>query len=131
MARAAAMAQLPYRRLQVWQRAFALALEVVEHAESADGLANRYYFRDQLCRSAMSVPANIAEGNGRGRPLDYASFIDRARGSLFELDTWLLAALEREYPPSETHESFAGEIQELSAMLLSLRNTLRKQAATG
>jgi four helix bundle protein len=120
--------QLPYRRLSVWQRAFSLATDVLEFAESSEELTRRYYFRDQLCRSAMSVPANIAEGNGRGRPLDYASFIDRARGSLFELDTWLYAAVDRSYLSEARYGTYESEIVELSAMMLALRNSLRQQA---
>ena len=70
-------------------------MEVVDVAE-AGPLSKRFYFRDQMCDAAMSVPANIAEGNGRSTPLDYASFLDRSRGSLFELDAWLQGAREKD-----------------------------------
>ena len=78
-----------------------------------------------MCDAAMSVPANIAEGNGRSTPLDYASFIDRSRGSLFELDTWLFAAAGRGWLPEGLHETFEDEIEQLSAMLLRLATNLR------
>lgn len=122
------MADLPYRRLEVWRKAYGIALEVLELAEG-EGLARRFYFRDQMCSAAMSVPANIAEGNGRSTPLDYASFLDRARGSLFELDTWLCAAGERAYIAPEAARSLALRIQELSAMLRSLATQLRNKPA--
>ncbi len=111
------------------QRPFALAAEILEFAEITDGLNGRYYFRDRLCRCAMSVPANIAEGNGRGRPQDYASFVGRARGSLFELDTWLLAEVNRCHLGDADYHRLASEVQELSAMLLALRNSLRRKAS--
>ncbi len=80
-----------------------------------------------MCDAAMSVPANIAEGNGRSTPLDYASFLDRSRGSLFELDTWLYAAGGRGWLPKDLQESFEDEIEQLSAMLLRMASTLRSR----
>ncbi|MCL4232836.1 MAG: four helix bundle protein [Dehalococcoidia bacterium] len=120
------MSELPYRRLEVWQKAMALAMEVLDLAET-EGLARRFYFRDQMCAAAMSVPANIAEGNGRSTPLDYAAFLDRARGSLFELDTWLLAAGQRSYVTADAAAAFSPRIEELSAMLRSLAIQLRRK----
>ncbi len=73
----------------------------------------------------MSVPANIAEGNGRSTPLDYASFLDRAHGSRCELDTWLLAAQHKRWISEETYERWASEIVELSPMLHALARRIR------
>jgi four helix bundle protein len=117
-----------YRELIVWQRAFELALEVLELGESAP-FSRRFYFRDQMCDAAMSIPANIAEGNGRSTPLDYASFIDRARGSTLELDTWLLAAARRGYLDASLHERLEATIDEVSRMLYSLARQLRTKPA--
>lgn len=120
------MSTLPYRRLVVWQRSQRLADQVLNLAETKPFLRN-WYFRNQMCDAAMSVPANIAEGNGRSTPLDYASFLDRSRGSLFELDTWLVTAAGRGWIPPDLQASFEDEIQQLSAMLLTMATTLRKQ----
>ena len=121
------MAKLPYRNLEAWQIAHALAMDVLDLAERP-ALARRFYFRDQLCSAAMSIPANIAEGRGRSRPLDYASFVDRARASLFELDTWLYTAARRGYCTEQEYETFAATIERLSAMLLGLIEYLRSLA---
>ena len=82
-----------------------------------------------MCDAAGSVAANIAEGNGRSTPLDYAAFVDRARGSLFELDTWLLLACRRGWVDAETQSEIEREIEQISLMLLSLANRLRKNAS--
>jgi four helix bundle protein len=118
------MRWLPYRKLIVWQRSFDLAMEIIDVAEEGP-LSKRFYFRDLMCDAAMSVPANIAEGNGRSTPLDYASFIDRAQGSLCELDTWLLGAARKGWIGPAQYDRWAAEILELSPMLHSLARRLR------
>jgi four helix bundle protein len=85
----------------------------------------------QLTRAAWSIQANIAEDQGRGTALDFASFIDRARGSLFETDSWLLAAKEMGCLSPSAQAGFAAELLELNAMLRSLRNRLREQQLPG
>lgn len=118
--------ELPYRRLEVWQRAQDLAEAVLELAEGP-GFRAYGYFRHQMCDAAMSVPANIAEGNGRSTPLDYAAFLDRARGSLFELDTWLDMASRRGFARPETILQLRRETAELSAMVRALALAIRRQ----
>jgi four helix bundle protein len=118
------MSKLPYRNLVVWQRSQRLADQVLTLAET-NAFARHSYFRQQMCDAAMSVPANIAEGNGRSTPFDYASFLDRARGSLFELDTWLFTAAGRGWVAPELQQSWEDEIEQLSAMLLKMAATLR------
>jgi len=123
------MERLPYRELLIWQKAHALALAVLDLAETAP-IARRFYFRDQLCSSAMSVAANIAEGDGRGTDFDFAGFLDRARGSLFELDTWLYTAVVKRYIDENRHGVLDGQVRELNAMLFSFRETLRRGGNT-
>jgi four helix bundle protein len=115
---------LPYRQLEVWRRSQDLALELM--AESKRGDWDRF-LRDQVCRSAFSVPANIAEGNGRSTPNDYAAFVDRARGSLYELDSWLGACQRLGLLSLEHYGTASREVEELSAMLLVLVRRLRSK----
>lgn len=119
------MGHLPYRKLIVWQRAVALADRILEISEGP-GFERRWSFQRQMCDAAGSVPANIAEGNGRSTPLDYAAFVDRARGSLFELDTWVLLAHRRGWVDSAVQSELEREIETISLMLLSLANRLRQ-----
>lgn len=80
-----------YRDLIVWQHGIDLAERVY--------MLTRGYPRDELFgltsqtrRAAVSIPANIAEGYGRGTQAAYANFLRIARGSLRELETHLILA---------------------------------------
>src|SRR5689334_15063728 len=80
-----------YRELTAWQ--VAMELVVVAH-RVADSLptTQRFALADQIRRSAISIPANIAEGYGRLHRGDYVRHLSIARGSACELETHLEVA---------------------------------------
>ena len=79
-----------FRDLIVWQQAMEVT-ELVYVFASKLPSDERYGLISQMCRAAVSVPSNIAEGWGRGSSSDrqLLSFLRIARGSLFELETQL------------------------------------------
>jgi four helix bundle protein len=119
-----AVEELPYRRLAGWQKSYALAIKVMELAEEPQ-FTGRTDLARQMTRAAMSVPAIVAVGDGRGTRLDFASFLDRARGSLFELDNWLLACRDRGLLPDDRHSALQRDLLEVNAVLWSLRKSQR------
>jgi four helix bundle protein len=82
-----------YRDLKVWESAMQLATECISVA-GALARQRRYSLADQIERAAISVPSNLAEGNGRRGRADYLRHLSIANGSLFELETQL-ALVER------------------------------------
>jgi four helix bundle protein len=75
----------------------------------------------QLRRAAVSVPSNIAEGNGRQRRRDYVRFLLIARGSLQEIETQLLIARDLGYVPAhviEHADQLTGEVGRMLAGLI-------------
>ena len=52
---------------------------------------------NQICRAALSVPSNIAEGNGRVHRREYAHHVAIARGSLLEVESILYVAIRCEH----------------------------------
>jgi len=80
-----------YRDLEVWRLAMDLA-EAVSRLVHDFPKAEEYRLTSQLVRSAISVPANFAEGNARASPRDHARFVAIARGSLAETETFLMLA---------------------------------------
>ena len=87
--------------------------------------SERYRITDQLLRAAASVPANIAEGHGRGTRKDYAHFVAIARGSLAETETFLLLAVEVGLVTSADIRPAADLLDEVERMINSLLTRLR------
>lgn len=77
-----------YRKLIVWQKSMEF-VNVVYRLMKHFPKDERFRLCDQLSRAVVSIPSNIAEGNGRGSKKDYAHFLTIARGSLYETMTQL------------------------------------------
>lgn len=74
--------------LEVWKAAMALAKDVYE-ASAVFPQDERFGLTSQVRRAAVSVPSNIAEGQGRRTKGEFLQFLGNARGSLYELRTQL------------------------------------------
>ena len=99
-------------KLEIWQE----AMERVKTVYALTKIWPRdelYGLTSQARRAAVSIPANLAEGLGRGTPREIARFAQIALGSLYELDTLLHLSAELEYSPQDV-------IAELRADLTSL-----------
>jgi four helix bundle protein len=116
------------RDLIVWQRAMELAEESVL---LADGLAvgKLRGLRDQIQRSAASIPANIAEGNGRQRLGDYLRYLSMANGSLMDLQTHLELAARLHLVTEPQLAKARGLSEEVSKMLRALIRALERRRA--
>jgi four helix bundle protein len=112
-----------YRDLVVWKKGMALAASVYRLTRLLPK-HEEYRISGQMIRSATSVPANIAEGHGRGTRRDYAHFVSIAKGSLAELETFLLLVAELDLAPAETTESVLAQAEEVGRMLTALRGRL-------
>lgn len=92
-----------YRDLVAWQVAFQLGLEVYKSTLSFPK-HEIYGLTSQLRRTAVSVSANIAEGYERRGVVDYARFLDIARGSIGEVETLMLFAIELGYLEKDEYD---------------------------
>lgn len=112
-----------HRDLTVWRKAMDVARDVYR---MTDGLPKKEEYRmtAQLIRAAISIPANIAEGNARGTRKDYANFVSIARGSAAELETLLLLTLEAELAPASRVNDLLARVEEVGRMLTGLRRSL-------
>ena len=80
-----------FRTLTVWQRSHELTLDVYGHTR-AFPKEELFGLTSQIRRACASIPANIAEGCGRGSDGDFQRFLQIAFGSANELDYHLLLA---------------------------------------
>lgn len=78
----------------------------------------------QMRRSAVSIPSNIAEGQGRGTDAAFRIFLRQARGSLFELETQAELAGSLGYLSPEVSARLVQQCEEVARMLNGLLNTL-------
>ncbi len=112
---------MDFERLEVWKRSARLSAELYRHfADSRD-----FGFKDQITRSGLSVPSNIAEGMTRPSIKDRTKFLYIAKGSCAELRTQLYIGMEIDYLNREKGYQWVAETKEIAAMLTGL---IRKQS---
>ena len=113
-----------FRRLGVWEKSHQLTLDI--YRATADFPSDETFgLRSQLRRAAASVPANIAEGCGRGTDGDFARFLQVAMGSATELEYHLILAKDLRYILEETHTLLTDKVIEVKKMLSTLIKKLR------
>ena len=108
-----------FRRLTVWEKAHALALEIYR-ATAKFPREELYGLTSQMRRCSSSVGANIAEGCGRTGDGDFHRFLDIASGSLFELEYFLLLSRDLALLLPTDCESLTNPTREVQRMLASL-----------
>ena len=87
-----------------------------------------YGLTSQMRRSAVSIPANIAEGNGRRSTREYLRFLTIANGSLRELETYWDLTVELEYFTTEQVAESRSMGEEIGKMLTGLSRSLRERS---
>ena len=80
-----------YKELLVWQKAIDLVWLVYQATQSFPP-EEMYGLKSQLRRAAVSVPSNIAEGQGRNSTGEFRQFLGNAKGSLLEVETQVIIA---------------------------------------
>lgn len=83
----------------------------------------KFGLKNQMDRSSVSIPSNIAEGSSRTSK-SFSHFIDVALGSSFELHTQVLLANHRKYISDEVTADVEAKIEEFQRMTMGFQNTL-------
>ncbi len=117
-----------YRRLVVWQRAHELVSSLFR---LTNDMRLAPWLQSQIMRAAMSVPANIVEGNARGSARDYVRFLDIAFASLSELDYFLYFLHDNDLLDDTAYESLVPLIDEIGNKLIALMRSVGKAAKEG
>ncbi len=113
-----------YEELGVWQKSVSLAIEIYKTIEPFPQM-EKFGLTGQIRRATTSVPANIAEGWGRGSTKEYIQFLLVARGSLLELETHLIIAQKLNYLKEEQLKGLRTRTGQIGRMLNGLIHALR------
>lgn len=112
-----------YEDLVVWQKAMGLVIEAYR-ATSQFPREEMYGLTSQLRRSAVSIPSNIAEGQGRATKGEFVQFLAHARGSLYELKTQALIAKELGYLSPDCESRLISQADQVGRILNGLLRSL-------
>ncbi|CAN5811683.1 four helix bundle protein [soil metagenome] len=114
-----------HRDLIVWQKA--MDLTVLSYYLTKNFPKEEIYgLTSQIRRAASSIPANIAEGQGRRSSKEFQQFLANSRGSLLELDTHLELSFRVGYINKNQHNDLKEKISEVGRMLNGLMRSLNK-----
>src|SRR6056297_2169956 len=105
-----------FEDLDVWKESMRLAIKIYGNLANCKS----YGLKNQIQRSAVSIPSNIAEGYDRGTNKEYINFLHIAKGSCAELRTQLYIAKEVDILPKKTCNNFIDSTKKISAMLYNL-----------
>ena len=111
-----------FEDLDVWKRAMNLSANIYKELKNLKD----YGFKDQITRSGLSIPSNIAEGFERISNKESVNFLSYAKGSCGELRTQIYIGIDIEYISKEKGQEWLKEVNEISAMLSGLIKTRRK-----
>jgi len=112
-----------YKKLQVWQKAIDLAVEIYKITEKLPK-QEQYGLISQINRAVISIPSNIAEGAGRNSNKEFNNFLGYSLGSSFELDTQLTISNRLNYIDHLSFKKAEEELTTIQNMLVKLKNSL-------
>jgi four helix bundle protein len=117
-----------FRDLVVWQRSISLVRRIYE-TSSDWPKAELYGLTAQIRRAAVSIPANIAEGQGRNGRREFVHHLGIAHGSLCEVETMLIIAHQLEYITSANLAEQTESIREVGRLLHGLLRSLEPKSS--
>jgi len=113
---------LRFEDLDVWKRSTALSADIYKGLKDL----RDFGFRDQITRSGLSIPSNIAEGFERESQKEALTFLSYAKGSCGELRTQIHIGMQIGYIPSHTGKAWMDESIEIASMIKGLIRAKRR-----
>ena len=112
-----------YKDLVVWQKGIELAKLIYKVTAQFPG-EEKFGLVSQMRRAAVSIPSNIAEGQARHTTGEFIQFISHGEGSVAELETQIILAVELEFCAKNAVLSAYELLDEIRRMLNGLRRKL-------
>ncbi len=111
-----------FEDLEVWKKSCRLSVRLYKLLRDC----RDYGMKDQMLRSSISIPSNIAEGSERKSTPDFQRFVNIAQGSAAELRTLIYISREVNILSDLDANEFIQELKSISKMLQSLHSSLKK-----
>ena len=116
-----------YHELDVWKKSVDLVVDIYSATKTFPG-DEEHGLRLQMRRAAVSIPSNIAEGEGRSSDKAYRNFLLYARGSLLELETHIIISERLSFLSAEVCDALRAQKVEIGKMLNGLLRYLTPEA---
>jgi four helix bundle protein len=110
------MEKAPFENLRIWNESYTLALEVYDICRKFPKY-ELYALADQLRRSSVSIPANIAEGYGRFSNSELRRYLNIAKGSAYETIVHLMIARDNCYMETSIANNILLRYRKLSSSI--------------
>lgn len=111
-----------FEDMDVWKRSSSLSVDIYRQLIDLKDFG----FKDQITRSGLSIPSNIAEGFGRDTDRDKRNFLNYARGSCAELRAQVYIGIKIGYIDKPVGSRWLDDTNQISAMLTSLMKYLNQ-----
>lgn len=112
-----------YRDLVAWQKAMDLVVAVYKATDKLPS-NEQYALTNQIRRAVVSIPSNIAEGQGRSSANEFVRFLSISRGSLYELETQICIAERLAYLTEGERDGLLRLTDEVGRLLRGLSRSV-------
>ena len=112
-----------FRKLDIWLKSMDLVVEIYNLTMIFPN-HERFGLSSQMQRSAVSIPANIAEGSAKSSNKDFARYLEMSIGSSYELETELILASRLKYIDSDVFLLTQNKIAEIQKMISGFKQSL-------
>ena len=118
---------MAFKDMKIWELSMTLVEDIYRKTRNFPQ-HELYGLSSQMRRAAISIPSNIAEGNGRAHSKEYIQFLYLARGSLMELMTQLEIAHRLNYINIEENTEIYDQCEIILKMLHKLITSIKKKS---
>ena len=115
-----------FKDLKIWQKSMLLISQIYSLSNGFPA-SEKFGLTSQINRASVSIASNIAEGWGRESKKSFVQFLKISRGSLFELDTLLIIAVNQNYLKDSDYDQLLIQVNEIGKMINSLIFSIEKK----
>ncbi|SFU42927.1 four helix bundle protein [Pustulibacterium marinum] len=113
-----------FKELEIWKRSKIFCSVIYTETNNFPS-SEQFGLTNQIRRSAVSIPSNIAEGASRTSQKEFSRFLEIALGSAYEMETQILIAEDLKFLPQEKTAYILDELNQIVKMISKFRSQLK------